>query len=213
MPEIIATMIDIDTRRKKMTEITNKYDAEKDYFEELKRDEVMEKDGKKFPLLRGLQRLAHNNRGGVSAVYSNIVHTPARDNPIAAATITYHFHDGTSFAGSADATTAAHDKPYNLHLVAVAESKAEARALRRAFNITQVSADEIGNAPIAGRDDGDIEDTQVQGITMVGRRKGLNEQEILDLIKTNKGSLAELTASEGRQAMKALNKVKKVKAK
>ena len=157
--------------------------------------------------------MAHNNRGGVRCVSSHIANTPARENPIAAVTVTYSFADGCTFSGSADATTKAHKEPYSLHLVAVAESKAEARALRRAFNISQVSADEIGSAPIAGRDDGDIEDTQVQGITVIGKRKGLNEQEILDLIKTDKGSLAELTATEGRQAMKALNKVKKARVK
>ena len=194
-----------------MTDVSNPFDPKKDYLKELNRDEVLEKEGKTFPRLCGLQRLAHTNRGGVKSVFSNIENTPARENPIAAVTVGYLFNDETMFYGSADATTKAHKEPYSLHLVAVAESKAEARALRRAFNISAVAAEEIGSAPIAGRDDGEIEDTQVSGIKMVGKRKGLNEQEILDLIKSDAGSLNELTAAEGRKAMKALNKLKKGK--
>ena len=189
--------------------VTNPFDVKTDYLSLLNKGEYLEKDGRKFPRLCGLQRLAHENRGGVSAVESHIANTPARDNPIAAVTVVYQFADGTCFAGSADATTAAHDKPYSLHLVALAESKAEARALRRAFNISAVSAEEIGNAPIAGVDNGPIEDTQVSGIKMVGKRKGFNQQEILDLIKSDAGSFEELTSEQGRELMKQLNKVKK----
>jgi hypothetical protein len=187
------------------------FDRTKDYLGELRRGEYLEKDGKKFPRLCGLQRLAHNNRGGVQSVSSDIKNTPARENPIAAVTVHYGFKDGTHFSGSADATTRAHKEPYSLHLVALAESKAEARALRRAFNISAVSAEEIGNAPIAGVDNGPIEDPQISGIKMLGKRKGLNTQEILDLIKTDVGSLEELTATQGREAMKLLNKFKKKK--
>jgi len=186
----------------------NPFNPTHDYLGDLKRDEILEKEGKKFPRLKGLQRLAHNNRGGVRCVMSHIANTPARENPIAAVTVTYNFADGATFSGSADATTRAHEEPYSLHLVALAESKAEARALRRAFNITNVSADELGSAPIAGRDNGPIEDTQISGIMLMGKRKGLNEQEILDLIKSGAGSVKELTATQGRSAMKALNKLK-----
>lgn len=187
----------------------SEFDTKKDYLEELRKGEFIEKESKKLPRLCGLQRLAHENRGGVARVSSKIEHTPARDNPIAAVTVNYVFHDGTEFSGSADATTTAHEKPYSLHLVAVAESKAEARALRRAFNISAVSAEEIGSAPIAGTDSGPIEDTQISGIKILGKRKGLNTQEMLDLINSDAGSLDELTAPQGRELMKKLNKAKK----
>lgn len=186
------------------------FDPEKNYIEELKKGEYLEKDGDKLPRLKGLQRLAHQNRGGVVAVNSDIKNTPARDNPIASVTVQYAFKDGTVFTGSADATTKAHKEPYSLHLVAVAESKAEARALRRAFNISTVAAEEIGSAPVAGNDDGPIEDVQIQGIRKVGKRKGLETDGlILNAIKSDAGDLTELTAQEGRDAMKALNKMRK----
>lgn len=193
-----------------MTEL-KAFDPTYNYFGDLKGDELLRKEGKEYPRLKGLQRLAHQNRGGVKAVFSNIICTPAKGNKIASVTIQYVFGDGTQFSGSADATDAAHDKPYNLHLVAVAESKAEARALRRAFNISVVSADEIGSvdpAPIAGPDNGPIQDVQIKGIRKVGKLAGLNDTEILELIGTDK-PLEELSEDEGRKLMKALNKYRK----
>ena len=190
--------------------VDSKFDPTKNYIDDLKPGEYLEKDGDKLPRLKGLQRLAHQNRGGVMAVHSDIRHTPARDNPIASVTVQYAFNDGTLFSGSADATTKAHKEPYSLHLVAVAESKAEARALRRAFNISVVAAEEIGSAPVAGNADGPIEDVQIQGIRRVGKRKGLDTDNlILNAIKSNSSSLTDLTAQDGRDAMKALNKLRK----
>jgi len=192
--------------------ISNPFNPSKDYVEELRKDELFEKDGIHGVLLRGLQRLAHNNRGGVLSVYSNIEHTPAIDNPIASVTVQYCFRDGTTFAGSADATTEAHKEPYSLHLVAVAESKAEARALRRAFNISRVSFEEIGSAPVAGgnTDNDPITAQTIKGITVVGKRKGLEPSEILKMSGRNITDLSELTQIEGRNLMKKLS-TKKVK--
>jgi len=211
LEETLTTVLQAQLKAANPT-YTNPFDVSKNYIEDLTRDECLDKDGDKLPRLKGLQRLAHTNRGGVKRMTSDIKHTPARDNPIAAVTVQYEFKDGTIFSGSADATTKAHKQPYNLHLVAVAESKAEARALRRAFNIRTVSAEEIGSAPIAGNDNGPIEDTQVSGIMLIGKRKGLTEPDILKLIKrTDVGSLTDLTAEEGRTAMKAINRLRKKK--
>lgn len=182
------------------------FDPMHDYTEDLNSNEMFERDGKQFVLLKGLQRLAHINRGGVSAVSSDIVCTPTRDNPIAAVTVQYEFRDGTLFTGSADATIAAHEKPYSLHLVAVAESKAEARALRRAFNISKVSVEEIGS-PIAGgnTDDDPIRDETIQGIRVVARRKNVEMGKVLKLVGREVADLSELTQAEGRTLMKKLN--------
>lgn len=190
--------------------IENPFDRETNYLDTLKKGEFLEKDGKKFPRLCGLQRLAHSNRGGVKHV---LVGDPqfvvGQNSTLAMARIEYHFYDGSIFSGMADASSLAHKEPYSLHLVALSESKAEARALRRAFNISAVSAEEIGSAPIAGVDNGPIEDAQISGINMLRKRKGLNEQEALDLIKSAAGSVRELDAEKGRELMKSLNKVKK----
>jgi len=196
-----------------MEKLLNPFVPGHDYTEDLKPSETFEKQGTPCVLLRGLQRLAHSNRGGVKAVYSDIKNTPARDNPIASVTVQYEFHDGTRFAGSADATPAAHDKPYSLHLVAVAEAKAEARALRRAFNISRVSAEEVGSAPVAGGDtDNDpIKDETIQGIRVVAKRKNVDAGQVLKLVKRTVADLSELTQAEGRTLMKKLNSKKVAK--
>ena len=196
-----------------MTDITSPFDPEKDYTEDLTEREMFEKDGVQCVALRGLQRLAHTNRGGVRAVQSFISHTPARDNPIASVTVSYLFADGCSFSGSADATPAAHKKPFSLHLVAVAEAKAEGRALRRAFNISRVTSDEIGNASAVAGGNTDAEPVTSQtlrGIRVVAKRKGISPEATLKLAGKDVSDLALLTQEQGRTLMKKLN-AKKVK--
>jgi hypothetical protein len=198
-----------------MTEITNPFDPSKDYVEDLTENEMFEKDGVQCVLLRGLQRLAHNNRGGVMSVTSDIRHTPARDNPIAAVTVQYTFRDGTTFSGSADATPAAHKKPYSLHLVAVAEAKAEGRALRRAFNISRITSDELGSVEVAGgnTDAEPVTSQTLRGIRVVAKRKSLEPDEVLKLAGKGVTDLATLTQEQGRLLMKKLNAKKAVKVK
>lgn len=193
--------------------IDNPFDPKKDYVEDLSDSEMFEKGGVKCVALRGLQRLAHNNRGGVRCVSSVVNHTPARDNPIASVTVSYLFADGCLFSGSADATPAAHKKPYSLHLVAVAEAKAEGRALRRAFNISRITSDELGSVEIAGgnTDSEPVTSQTLRGIRVVAKRKGLTPEEVFKLAGKGVTDLSILTQEQGRGLMKRLN-AKKVKA-
>lgn len=181
-----------------------------DYFEELKESEKF--DGE-YPLLRGLQRLAHSHRGGIKRTHSQVFCTPARDNPIASVGFTIEFHDGTEFSGVADATPKAHKEPFSRHLVAVAESKAESRALRRAFNISKVAKEEIGDEVVGGDpENGPINDGQLSGIKKVAQRKGLKLTEVLPVAKIHDAkSLDELTYVQAQKVLKALNKYKKKK--
>ena len=199
------------------------FDPSHDYFHDLGDDEkYKDEKGREYPYLRGLQRLAHNNRNGVVRVNSKIIKAPSLNyttnedgttgvpDCIAAVTVTYSFKDGTSFAGSADASYKAHEHPFNLHLVAVAESKAEARAIRRAFNISKVSKEEIGSPSdvVGDPDTGPITDTQIQGINKVAGRKGLDDAKVLQLIKSDASEIKDLTSAEGRAVLKAVNKFK-----
>lgn len=204
------------------TDIVNPFDPDKDYFAELKDDEKWSEDGKEYPYLKGLKRIAFTNRGGVLSIESNVVKVPSvgtsggkgeKPDCIAAVTIRYIFKDGTSFDGSADASYKAHSAPYNLHLVAIAESKAEARAIRRAFNIAQVSKEEVGSADEfqeENRDNEPISDTQLEGIKTIAQRKKLGRKEVCKLIGREdlEGDLKKLTFAEGRKALKAINSYK-----
>ena len=187
-----------------------KFDATKDYFAELKSDEIWENDnGKQFVYLKGLQRLARER--GILKLESTPFKAPTELAPIAVVTVGYTFKDGILYEGSADASPKAHKKPFCYHLTAVAESKAEARCLRRAFGIRQMSFEEVGST-------GDIEDntdkepitdTQIRGIKHVAGLKKLEISDVLSMIKKNNlTKVDELNQKEARDALKALNRYK-----
>lgn len=199
----------------------NQFDPQRDYFEDLKEGEkYKDEKGREYPYLHGLIRLAHLNRGGVEAVSSKIVKTPSLEKPddihqpdyIASVTVCYRFKDGTSFEGSADASFKAHGAPYNLHLVAVAEAKAEARAIRRAFMISKVAKEEVGSPAdevVGDPDNGPITDAQINGIRTVAKRKKLSQVDVCALIgRTDITDITQLTSGEARRALKAINKKK-----
>lgn len=223
-------------------ELVNKnkmFDPAFDYFDELLESEKYSDDkGREYPYLKGLIRLAHKYRGGVKEVHSRIHKAPSVNSfnfveaakqdassvvnknisipdCIAAVTISYHFNDGTIFEGSADASYKAHGAPYNLHLTAVAESKAEARALRRAFAITQVSKEEIGQVDVAGDpDNGPITDAQINGLRIVAKRKGISQSQVFKMAgRADAKDIKELTSEEGRKALKKVNAFKQKKDK
>jgi hypothetical protein len=207
------------------------FDANKDYMQEIDKEDRAEENGREYPYLRGLKKLAHAHRGGIQAVRSQIVKVPSvglsgdskaeKPDCIAAVTVTYEFKDGTTFEGSADASYLAHTKPYNYHLVAIAESKAEARAIRRAFNISEVAKEEMGHSPDAERAakeeereeaekmKGPITDVQIQGIKRIAKRKKLLQADVLAKVcKEEKSSISDLTYEEGLAALKFVNKYK-----
>lgn len=201
-------MAEVDKVKVSYQVIDKPFDPSKDYFGELT---DKEKHSGEYPLLKGLQRLAHTNRGGIKGVHTAIIATPSADNKLAAVEFQVHFNDGTVFSGAADATDKAHKAPYNLHLVAVAEAKAESRALRRAFNISKVAFEEIGSASevVGDADNTPITDIQVQGIASIAKRKNLTKKDVLELVGRGElNDIKELTGAEGREAMKLVNKAK-----
>jgi len=183
------------------------FDVKKDYLKELSDDELWEG---KYPLLRGLQRLAHER--GITRLLSTVVAVPTKESPIAAVTVTVEFKDGAIFSASADAKFKAHEAPFNKHLTALADSKAEARAYRRAFNITKASKEECGEMPAGGDvDKTPIADSQIQGIKNIADRHSLSLADAINLIGVDK-SIEELTGKQARDIIRALNKYKPKKA-
>ena len=200
-----------------MSEIQNPFDPEKDYMGELTKDEKYENDsGKTYPYLKGLKRIAHGHRGGIKEIRSIPIKVPSVNSTgtkgevpdcIAACTVSYYFKDGTVFEGSADASYKAHKAPFNKHLLATAESKAEARAIRRAFNISQVAKEEMGGEDEDdNRDNEPINDTQIEGIRRIAKRKRLGQKEVLALVKRDDlEDIKQLTQAEAIKALKAVN--------
>lgn len=181
------------------------FDINHNYVEDLKKNEIYEKDGDQFVYLRGLKRLAAER--GIKRTSSKVVQAPAVEHPVAVVTYGYEFEDGVYYEASADAHQKNTKPEMAIYLTAIAESRAAARALRDAFNISLCSVEEIGS--VESRDNDPIDDMQVQGIKVLAKRKGLNSSEILGLIGKNDVSLEDLTKAEGREIMKKLNSYKK----
>ena len=207
------------------------FDPTIDYMKEIDSEDRAEENGREYPYLRGLKKLAHAHRGGIKAVRSKIVKTPSvglsgevkgeKPDCIASATVTYEFMDGTVFEGSADASYVAHRAPFNLHLVAIAESKAEARAIRRAFNISAVAKEEMAQSPDAeaaskqeakeeeAKMKGPITDVQIEGIKRLAKRKRLKQADVVSKVgRDEDATISDLTYEEGLKALKFVNKYK-----
>jgi hypothetical protein len=210
-----------------MTEENLDFDVEVDYFEKLKSSEKWTdtKSGREYPYFKGLARLAHTYRRGVKSVRSKIVKAPCVNSLttldsegeaitnapdcIAAVTVSYEFNDGTIFEGSADASFKAHVAPFNLHLTAVAESKAASRAIRSAFMISNVAKEEIGDASMIADDSNDpISDAQIEAIRNLAKRKKLSKAVVLKMSKSEAESIEGFTKSEATLVIKAINRKK-----
>lgn len=189
-----------------MTATYKEYDPTHNYADDLKKNEVYEKDGDQFVYLRGLIRLAHER--GITETSSQVRQSPAAEHPVAVVTYGYTFRDGAHFEASADAHQKNTNKGMDIYLTAIAEARAKARALRDAFNISLCSVEEIGS--VESRDNEPIDSSQIQGIKMLMKRKGLSVTDTMALIdNTEAQELSDLTKTDGRLLMKKLNEYKK----
>lgn len=115
-------------------------------------EEVMEKDGNRYPTLKGLRRVGLNILG--SPVFSGIIHygSPESDQSPGRAHANYElrFYNYLSqreviYRGAADAYSGNVKGGYDVYPLAIAENRAEARAYRKALMLNIVTAEEIGN--------------------------------------------------------------------
>jgi hypothetical protein len=181
------------------------YDSERDYVKDLKKNEVYEKDEEHFVYLRGLQRLARER--GIKRTESKVRQCPATDHPVAVVTYGFEFEDGAYYEASADAHQKNVKPEMVIYLTAIAEARAKARALRDAFGISLCSVEELGSQE--NKENEPIDDTQIQGIKMLMKRKGLTPDGTLALIgKNDVGDFSELSKADGRILMKKLNELK-----
>lgn len=185
-----------------------RFDPAYDYADDLKKNEIYEKDGDQFVYLRGLLRLAHER--GIKRTSSKVAQAPAVEHPVAVVTYGYEFEDGAYIEATADAHSKNVNKNMEVYLTAIAEARAKARALRDAFNISLCSVEEIGT--VESRDNEPIDASQIQGIKMLMKRQSLNIVDTLGLIeRVDIVDLSELTKADGRLLMKKLNEYKKKK--
>lgn len=161
-------------------------------------------------LLSGLQRLAEE----AGLVASNCdIRTPS-DTMVQAI---YHtqFSDGTSWVGTADCNAKNTKGKFLNYPTAVAESRAEARCLRKALGIRMLSAEEVGlresfgslEASPTGKADPQI----IVAINKLCETRGVDAAAVLEEVIEDKErassifELSELTTEEAQRALAWLN--------
>lgn len=179
----------------------------------------------KVVLLRGLQRLAQE--AGIirsDCHFKFISKEETGTMGIMQAVYTAEFSDGTQWVGAADCNSINTTGKFAHYPTAVAESRAEARCLRKALNIQMLSSEEIGFTEGGAVEQiqsspGKAIDAQViKAIEKLCETRGTSVAEVLEAIlsKDRNGSifeLSELTVDEGQKAMAWLNEQKPSKPK
>ena len=190
-----------------------------DWESKLKSEEMGErKDGGKsmqVVLLRGLQRLAEE-----AGLVKSSCQVLSPSSALIQCIYTVEFDDGTSWVGTADCGPANTREPYLNYPTAVAESRAEARCLRKALGIRMLSAEEVGMEAGVGLEASptkQIESSVIAAIERLCEERGVEKIDLLSKIITDKNRLnsiyefKQLTTAEGGAAMSYLNSLPPVK--
>jgi len=180
-----------------------------DWEAKLEADETLKRDdGKQVVLLKGLQRLAEE--AGILKGKAQIL-TPSPK--LIQCIYTTIFDDNTEWDGTADCTPENCDEPFSKYPTAVAESRAEARSLRKALGIRMLSAEEIGFAEtgLDASPDKPVESSVVAAIENLCQDRGVEQVDVINKVVSDKSransifELKQLTTAEGSAAMSYLN--------
>lgn len=179
-------------------------------------DTVTRKEGSEsidVVLLAGLQRLAR--QAGIS-YQGCVIQTPSPSMVQAIYTATFRDVDDNevSFVGTADCSTKNTSEKFAVYPTAVAESRAEARCLRKALGIKMLSSEEIGfreGAQVLEAAPGRRVDSQiVAALETLCNSRGVDPVTVLEAVLDDKRAssifeFGELTTKEAQDAMAWLN--------
>lgn len=181
----------------------------------LEKEERGRIQGKDVVYLRGLRRLAE--LAGI--LHSScVISAPAATLVQAVYSIT--FDDGTTWVGTGDCTPKNSQEPYVNFPTSIAESRAEARAIKKALGIHILAAEEIGFESLEASPSKSIDQSIVRAIESLCTSKGIDAIEVVEAVVADKdraikiSELNQLTLTEGQAAMAWLNEqsVRKAKA-
>ncbi|HLZ07876.1 MAG TPA: hypothetical protein VKT80_04760 [Chloroflexota bacterium] len=117
----------------------------------VKREFIVERQGRSFVLYAGLLDLAHSQ--GLRAVRTRLLQIPADDNGLTAIVSAEVETDRGTFSGIGDANPANVTRAMLSCTIRLAETRAKARALRDAVNVGVTALEELGEqdelAPVA----------------------------------------------------------------
>lgn len=151
---------------------------------------------------------------------SNVVQSPSPDNEKRATvvhTISYFLKDGSvpveskhrSVSGAADVYWGNCDKIFRNHAVAVADTRAEGRALRRALKLRKVVAAEELAKDIEDHPDANtvskISNNQINFIDVLAKRLNVNVVNLLDSLNIQTTSIYDMSHDDGVKTIKELS--------
>lgn len=151
---------------------------------------------------------------------SNVVQSPSPENEKRATvvhTLSYFLNDGRSdnrnlnhrsVSGAADVYWGNCDKVYRNHPVAVAETRAEGRALRRALRLRKVVAAEELAKDIEDHPDHDsvtkITNNQLNFIDVLSKRLNINIYKLLDKLAIKRENIYHISHEDAVQIIRSL---------
>jgi hypothetical protein len=171
--------------------------------------------GKQCVLLRALQRLSHE-AGIVESGPVTLQHVPQGSFGVFQCIYEVKFDDGTTWRGAGDCNKQNVDGQFANYPTAVAESRAEARALKKALGITMLAAEEIDlSAGAEVKPNQKVSSNIVSAIETLVERSGLDTLAVIEKVLPDRAdsinTLSDLTVAEGQSVMAHLNDLPKKK--
>jgi hypothetical protein len=114
----------------------------------MKREFVINRNGKDYVLYAGLLDLAHQQ--GLKAIKTQLIQAPAGDNGQVAICLAEVTTEKGTFTGIGDADPGNVSRMMATALIRMAETRAKARALRDAVNVGMAALEELGDAGVDG---------------------------------------------------------------
>lgn len=136
-----------------------------------------EKDDKlKYPKTDGLRRLVEKEIDKILSITTEVIQAPNIENGMVATVIsTLVLHNGDIYSAVADAKRLDLIPPYDKHVSAIAETRAEGRCYRKTLRLKNViTKEEAPHMDHTPADSGLINDTQIQMIDRLCSNDRLN---------------------------------------
>lgn len=176
---------------------------------------INQESGRPCVLLRALQRLSHE-AGIVESGPICLQHVPQGSFGIFQCIYEVKFEDGTVWRGAADCNKNNVTGKFLHYPTAIAESRAEARALKKALGITMLAAEEIDlSAAAEVKPDQKVSSNIVSAIETLIERSDLDALAVIEEVLPDRAdsinTLNDLTVAEGQDIMSHLNNLPKKK--
>lgn len=169
------------------------------------------------PTVDGLRRVTKLLVGDIVRSTTNVVQcpTPENNNRVTVVHIVEIEREGQrpyEFSGAADVSPDNVDAKYSKYPVALAETRAESRALRRALNLKVVAAEELEVQPESPNTEGgatseNVTPEQVKIIDLIGKRVNVNLSKFIEGHTHKYKNVSELLQSDGVLVINELQKL------